>query len=103
MRLRKRQQFQRMAKSTLKWTGEWILVTLRPVQHPSKLGIVVTKRFGSSPQRNRFKRIVREAFRLAYPEFTTSFEILVRPRSKALEASMQNIQKELKLFVDKSF
>lgn len=104
MRLRKRQQFQKIAKSPFKWTGEWIKVTIQPVcRCRSKLGIIVTKKFGSSPERNRFKRISREAFRLKNPYFPTSFEILIRPQPKALQASMQDIQQELELFVYKTF
>jgi len=100
MRLRTRYQFQRMAQSSFKRTGEWIIVAIRPIQdHPSKLGILVTKRYGSSPQRNRFKRLVRESFRLLYPEILTSCDILVRPRSKALNANLKDIQEELRKFM----
>lgn len=103
MRLRTRQQYRRMAKGTLRYTGRWILVDIRPTKDSfSKLGITVTKRYGESHQRNRFKRLVREAFRLSYPEFSQSFDILVRPRTQALRAVMNDIRQELRGFVEQA-
>lgn len=104
MRLRTRQQYQRMTQNTFKFTGQWILVDLRLTSHFfSRLGITVTKRYGPAHQRNRFKRLVREAFRLSYPQFTQMFDIVIRPRSQALSASIQDIQQELLFFVDKAY
>ena len=77
-------------------SGHWILVDLR--QGPNsvpKLGITVTKRYGKAHERNRFKRIVREAFRLSRHLFPAGLEIHIRPRSKALNAKMSDIQIEL--------
>lgn len=104
MRLRTRQQYQRMSQKTFKFTGQWIMVDIRLTQGPfSRLGITVTKRYGDAYQRNRFKRVVREAFRLSYPDFKMTFDIVIRPRSQSLAANMQDIQQELLLFVEKAF
>jgi len=103
MRLRTRQEYRRMAHKTLKFIGNWILVDIRVTQSPfSRLGIIVTKRYGNACQRNRFKRLAREAFRLVYPTFNFNFDVIVRPRSKALEATMQDIQEELFNFIEQS-
>lgn len=103
MRLRTRQQYQRMFQKTFKFTGQWILVDIRITSaFFSRLGITATKKYGSSPERNRFKRLTREAFRLSYPQFPTTFDIVVRPRTQALEAAMGDIQKELIYFVEKA-
>lgn len=85
-----------MARDSKKWVGEWIVVERRQGKGgPPKLGITITRREGKSHDRNRFKRIVREAFRLARPQLPEGLEILVRPRSAALKAKMQNIQADL--------
>jgi ribonuclease P protein component len=104
MRLRTRQQYQRMAQRTFKFTGRWILADIRVTAAPfSRLGVTVTRRYGPAYQRNRFKRLVREAFRLLYPQFKLTFDIVVRPRSQAIEAQMLDIQQELLYFIEKAF
>lgn len=96
MRLRSRYQFKRMAHIPNKYTGKWIIVKVRPNKdHCPKLGITVTRRFGKSHFRNRFKRLVREAFRLSYHQFFEGLDILVQPRTLALSAHMEDIRLEL--------
>lgn len=104
MRLRTRQQYQRMSQKAFKFTGQWILVDVRLTQGPfSRLGITATKRYGDAHQRNRFKRLARESFRLSYSEFKQPFDVVIRPRSRALTATMRDIQQELLFFVEKAY
>lgn len=85
-----------MAHVASKYTGQWIIVKVRPNKnHCPKLGITVTRKFGKSHDRNRFKRLVRESFRLNYYKFMLGLDILVMPRSYALHAKMENVQSEL--------
>jgi ribonuclease P protein component len=74
-----------------------VIIDIRQGQQDnrSKLGVTVSKRFGDAHRRNRFKRIVREAFRLSQHDFPTGYEINVKPRSIADKASMQHIRSEL--------
>lgn len=103
MRLRTRQQYRRMAQQTFKFTGHWILADIRMTNGPfSRLGITATRRYGSAYQRNRFKRITREAFRLSYPDLKFHFDIVIRPRSQALHATRHDIQQELIQFVERA-
>lgn len=101
MRLRTRRQYQRMTKGSCKLIGQWLIADMRLTEGPSsRLGMTITKRFGSSPQRNRLKRLVREAFRLSSPHFALTCDILIRPRSQAAHAKMQDIQQELLRFIE---
>lgn len=104
MRLRTRKQYLRMTHKPLSFTGRWILadICLTHAAFP-RLGITVTKRFGESVQRNRFKRQVREAFRLSTPYLKPTFDIVVKPRTEALKAKMTDIQQELLDFVKRAF
>lgn len=101
MRLRTRQQYQRLNQKSKRFTGEWIIVDIQ-VNHKtsSRLGITVTKRFGFACQRNRFKRIVREAFRTSCVQAIPTYDLSVRPRSNALNATMFDVQQELFDFID---
>ena len=104
MRLRTRKQYQRMIQKTFKFPGRWIIVEIKLTTDSfSRLGITATKKYGDAHHRNRFKRLVREAFRLSYPQFKSTFDIVVRPRSQALEAMMGDIQKELLYFIEKAY
>ena len=85
-----------MVRGAKNFIGHWILVDIRQGNDRlPKLGITITRRYGKAHERNRFKRIVREAFRLSRHLFPAGLEIQVRPRSKASEARMNDIQIEL--------
>jgi len=60
-----------------------------------RIGIVVGRRFGRAVRRNRFKRLVREAFRLRQAEWPDGFDVVVRPQPGAAEAGLAQIDASL--------
>jgi len=50
---------------------------------PSRLGITVPKKVGSAPVRNRWKRLIREAYRTQPDAFPIGFDWIVRPKKGA--------------------
>jgi len=97
-RLLRRQDFQNIRKSAKRrYCGKQIIIEFCENAMPfSRLGISVSKKFGKSYQRNRFKRIVREAYRLNSFQIPAGIDIHVRPRKFALAARQFEIEIELK-------
>jgi len=60
----------------------------------ARLGIVVTRKIGSSPQRNRIKRVCRECFR-TWPELVPDgIDLVVIARSGAAELGLAEVRAE---------
>ena len=66
----------------------------------SRLGLSVSKKSGNSPQRNYWKRSIREAFRLHRETMPRGLDIVVRPQKGATADSLA-IQQSLPALVQK--
>lgn len=93
VRLLKKGQFLLVAKRGKRLVGRYLCIDCHPSTSP-RLGISASTRYGSSPERNRFKRLVREAFRKAYPHLP-SLDLNIIPRKIAKQATSDEIQDEL--------
>lgn len=61
-----------------------LLVYRRSDDAPSRVGIIVGRRFGNAVRRNRAKRVFRELTRRRYPEFLPGQALLIFPKRDAL-------------------
>ena len=59
-----------------------------------RLGITVTRKVGSSVQRNRIKRVLRDVFRSHRAELTPSLDLVVNPRPGAPVISTSAVERE---------
>jgi ribonuclease P protein component len=86
-----------MSRGAHHLTGHYISIDIRHSQEPTetRLGITVTRRFGEANVRNRFKRLIREAFRLVQHDIPRGLDLNVRPRTGAETATLKEIQEEL--------
>lgn len=103
LRVRTRRQYQRIAQQSKRYVGYWIIVDARQNKNShSRLGITASRHYGIAVKRNRFKRIVREAFRLCYSQLKPGFDLNVKPRQTAQKAKPADIQAELLGFLGQS-
>ncbi len=61
---------------------------------PSRLGITVTRKIGGAVQRNRIKRVVREAFRLSPDRLPRGIDLVVIAKPGAHELGLAEVTAE---------
>jgi ribonuclease P protein component len=84
-----------MAQFEVRHVGRYLVFDIKSNRFSvSRLGMTVTRRFGKAHERNRFKRMVREAFRLTRHDLQQGLDINVKPRSAGLQANMLDIKEE---------
>ena len=95
-RLRFRREFERVGRQGVRLFGRRIVVEALSVSDARlKLGVTVTKKYGKAHHRNRFKRCVREAFRLSYALLPKGLLINVRPKNRDFFPTTEMIKEEL--------
>jgi ribonuclease P protein component len=76
--------------------GSWLFVDVCSNLHiKTRLGITVTRKYGNACTRNRFKRMVREAFRLSYQHLPQGLDLVVRPRRGIQTMLLPQLKDEL--------
>ena len=61
-----------------------------------RLGLTVSKRYGKAHDRNRFKRLIREAFREMQDELSPGLEVNVRPAISHKDVPLVLLREELR-------
>jgi ribonuclease P protein component len=89
-------------KNSARHLGDTIQINFRQGRASiPKLGITVSKKFGKAHDRNRFKRVVREAFRELIHSLPPDLEMNVSPRRNDPQLCKQAILLELQNMLSK--
>lgn len=95
-RLRSRRDFKVIERYGSRIAGRFLVITVRQGKGSTpRLGITASTRFGISVERNRFKRQLREAFRLCAHRLPAGVELNIRPRTLAKGGTSADFLKEL--------
>ena len=81
-RLTRKVEFDRVCKEGRAYRAAEVSILALPNSTPrSRLGLVVGRRMGGAPTRNRMKRLIREGFRLNKHLLTVGHDFVVFPRA----------------------
>ncbi len=61
-----------------------------------RYGITAGKKVGGAVERNRSKRVIREAFRALYPEITGSYDLVFVARTRTASVNMNDVAREMR-------
>lgn len=98
-RLKKQADFQRLFNKGKRAFTPTLSVIYRPADK-MVMGISVGKKHGKSVQRNRIKRLLREAFRAVQGEMKGTYSIVLIPKVSE-EYSVKNFERQLRCIIKK--
>ncbi len=92
MRLRRSDDFRRVWKEGRSWAHPLFIVWAAPHErYEPRLGFVASRKVGKAVQRNRARRLLREAARLLYPELEAGWDIVIIARTSLTEAGLPEV------------
>jgi ribonuclease P protein component len=98
-RLKKQADFQKLFHKGKRAFSPSLTIVYQKSERPS-MGISIGKKHGKSVQRNRIKRLIREAFRLTADEIQGNYSIVIIPKVSE-EYSFATFQKHLQWIIKK--
>ena len=99
LRLKKQADFQRLFQKGKRAFSSSLSVIYRPSERMT-MGISIGKKHGKSVQRNRIKRLLREAFRAVQGEMNGNYSIVLIPKVRE-EYSVETFKEHLQWMIRK--
>ena len=95
LRISKSRELSELFKRGVRVGDHRIVLIGLPAKGETRAAVTVSVRHGNAVQRNRLKRLVREAFRLERPELPTNFDFVISPRV-GMDSDLEGFRKSLK-------
>jgi len=93
--LRKSREFRRVYERRRSVSDRWLIVYACESDLPySRVGLSVSRKVGQATQRNRLRRLYREAFRLTRHEIPTGLDLILIPRGSD-EPTLEDLKHSL--------
>jgi ribonuclease P protein component len=84
LRIRSQAEFDRVYRAKVFAADDVLVVNACATEHQHpRLGLAVSKRTGNAVARNRWKRLIREAFRLEQQVLPAGIDLVARPQKGA--------------------
>ena len=99
LRLKKRSDFEKIFKKGKRAFSFTLTMIYRPAEKTT-MGISIGKRHGKSVQRNRIKRLIREAFRHSVEHMQGSYDIVLLPKVRD-EYAYESFKRDLLCMIKK--
>lgn len=99
LRIKKQADFQRLFNKGKRAFSPSLTLLYRP-SDTMRMGISVGKKHGKSVQRNRIKRLLREAFRLTQEDMKGAYSCILIPKVRD-EYSFHTFKQDLKCMIKK--
>jgi len=104
IRLRRNRDVQRVYDEGRSWAHPLLVMIVLPNNMDiSRVGVTASRRVGSAVERNRAKRLLREAVRHLYPEFQSkSWDVMLIARPELVSASEEEVEKALGTLLERA-
>jgi len=100
-RLKRKREIDAVLESGQKLANQYLVVIYRPNElDVSRLAVIVGRKFGKAHDRNRFKRYVREYFRLYKASWKRRIDVVILPRKKLSEEFEKMRYRDVKALLD---
>ena len=101
VRLRTRQEFKRVQREGKRLQAQFLVFQYASENFTyTRLGITVSKQFGSAVSRNLFKRRIREVFRLLKHQLPVGLRVHVSPRYGTGQPTLTQVKVDFSLLLD---
>jgi ribonuclease P protein component len=95
-RLKRSNDFKRVRSSGKSYAHPFLVLIASPFAEPRvRIGVTAGRNVGGAVQRNRAKRVLREAFRFFLPRIRSGWDLIAIARAPLAEATLTELQEAL--------